>query len=82
MKQPETAGPEPVTPRMTLLDVMYRWRATEAVFAAYEAQAGVCLRCQALFDTLETTAATYRLDLQALLRDLNALVRNLPLAPG
>ncbi len=63
---------------MTLLEIMYRWRASENVFRAYEGQAGVCLRCQALFDTLEDVARKYRLDLQALLADLQTLINALP----
>ena len=65
----------PVTPGMTLLEVIYQWRASESVFTAYETQAGVCLRCQALFDTLEEAAQKYGLDLDKLLADLNALVQ-------
>jgi hypothetical protein len=69
-----------LSPDMTLLEIMYRWRASEAVFRAYEGQAGVCLRCQALFDSLEEVAQKYRLDLQALLADLQRLIQNEP--PG
>lgn len=67
-----------LTPQMTLLEIMYRWRASENVFRAYESQAGVCLRCQALFDTLEDVANKYRLDLQTLLDDLQTLIHTLP----
>ena len=42
--------------QMTLFDIIYRWRAAEQVITAYEAQSGVCLRCHALFDTLEEAA--------------------------
>lgn len=70
-----------LTPQMTLLEIMYRWRASETVFRAYESQAGVCLRCQALFDTLEDVAHKYRLDLQALLADLQTLIHTLPPEP-
>lgn len=67
-----------ISPQMTLLEIMYRWRASEAVFRAYENQAGVCLRCQALFDTLEDAARKYRLDLEGLRRDLQTLIHTLP----
>jgi len=70
-----------LTPQMTLLEIMYRWRASETVFRAYESQAGVCLRCQALFDTLEDVARKYRLDLKALLADLQTLIQTLPPEP-
>ncbi len=82
MANPDASPEQVITPQMTLLEIMYRWRATEAVFKAYEGQAGVCLRCQALFDTLEKVAGTYRLDLRGLLNDLNTLIRALPSAPG
>jgi hypothetical protein len=62
---------------MTLLEVIYEWRASEGVFKTYEAQAGICLRCHALFDTLAEAAAKYNLNLTNLLADLNALARSL-----
>jgi len=64
---------------MTLLDVMFQWRSSEAVFKAYENQAGTCLRCHALFNTLAETAEKYNLDLAQLLADLNALAADLPI---
>ena len=62
---------------MTLVEVMSQWRSSEEVFKAYEPQAGTCLRCHALFDTLEEAAQKYHLDLAQLLADLNALARSL-----
>ena len=61
---------EPITPEMTLLEVLHRHRRTEAVFRRYEAEAQGCLLCHALFDTLADAAATYGLDLDRLLQDL------------
>ncbi|HAY21499.1 MAG TPA: hypothetical protein DCY27_04900 [Desulfobacterales bacterium] len=75
MDQTDGFQKDPITPQMTLIDIIYRWRSTERVFVAYEEQAGVCLRCQALFDTLASTAEKYGLDLNRLLADLNALTR-------
>jgi hypothetical protein len=66
-----------VTPDMTLLDVIFRWRPSENIFKAYEGQAGTCLRCHALFDTLAEAAEKYHLDLAQLLADLNALAASL-----
>jgi hypothetical protein len=77
MPQPNITGPGPVTPQMTLVEVMTQWRASEAVFKTYEAQAGTCLRCHALFETLEEAAQKYNLNLTNLLADLNALARSL-----
>jgi hypothetical protein len=59
-----------LTPELTVLEVLCRHRPTEAVFRKYDAAAGVCLCCQALFDSLEELARKYSLDLQGLLADL------------
>jgi hypothetical protein len=55
---------------MTLLDVVSRYRQTEAVFKQYDEKAGVCLCCQALFDSLKDVAQRYGLDLAELIADL------------
>jgi len=65
---------EEVSPDLTLLEVLSRWRQTEAVFRRFDAQAGVCLLCQALFDTLAEAARKYHLDLERLLAELQAVV--------
>jgi len=62
---------------MTLVEVMSQWRASETIFMAYEPQAGTCLRCHALFDTLAEAAQKYNLDLHKLMADLNSLARQL-----
>jgi len=77
MSQNENPPPELIHPHMTLLEVMYQWRSSEAVFKDYEAQAGTCLRCHALFDTLEEAARKYNLNLDHLVADLNALALRL-----
>jgi hypothetical protein len=59
-----------ITPDMTLLDVVQVSRATEDVFRARDEQAGECLLCNALFDTVAATAGRYGLDLDELLEDL------------
>jgi hypothetical protein len=63
---------EPITPEMTILEVLHQHRQTEEVFRRYERQAQGCLLCHALFDTLAEAAATYGLDLDSLLQDLQA----------
>jgi hypothetical protein len=77
MNQSSQTHQGPVTPGMTLVEVMSQWRSSEAIFQAYEPQAGTCLRCHALFETLEEAAQKYHLDLDQLLADLNALARSL-----
>ncbi|MGM0787330.1 MAG: hypothetical protein ACQETG_06425 [Thermodesulfobacteriota bacterium] len=59
-----------ITPDMTVLYVVSRWRQTEKVFRSYDQTAGECICCNALFDTLSDAAARYSLDLTALIRDL------------
>ena len=56
---------------MTVLDVVSRYRETEAVFREYDKKAGECICCRALFETLADVAAKYGLDLEQLLADLN-----------
>ncbi len=77
MNQSDHTEAGPVTPQMTLVEVMSQWRASETIFMAYEPQAGTCLRCHALFDTLEEAAQKYNLDLTKLVADLNTLARSL-----
>ena len=55
---------------MTVLDIISRYRETESVFKRYDAVAGECICCQALFDPLRKVAEKYDLDLQNLLTDL------------
>jgi hypothetical protein len=59
---------------MTVLDVINRYRETEAVFRKYDEQAGVCICCQALFETIGEVALKYRLNLDQLLSDLEEAI--------
>ncbi|MGD8387362.1 MAG: hypothetical protein PVG49_09470 [Desulfobacteraceae bacterium] len=67
-------GEGPITPQMTVLDVVGRFRQTEAVFRKYDEKAGVCICCQALFDPLEQVARDYALDLNRLVQDLERAI--------
>jgi len=60
--------------QMKVLDVVSRWRETEAVFKRYDAQAGACICCQSLFESVRDVAKKYRLDLDRLMADLKAVV--------
>ncbi len=55
---------------MTVLDVVSRYRKTEAVFKQYDKQAGVCICCQTLFEPLSRVAVRYGFNLEKLLEDL------------
>ena len=67
-----------IAPKMTVLDVVSRFRATEAVFKKYDAQAGLCICCDALFETLEDVAEKHGLELSELLGDLEAAAEYSP----
>jgi hypothetical protein len=64
-----------ITSEMTVLEVICQYRQTEEVFRKYDAAAGVCLCCQALFDSLSDVAGKYSLDLERLLADLEGVAR-------
>lgn len=64
-------GTAPVRPDMTLLDTVAQFPATEDVFRSRDEQAGKCLLCTALFDTIAQVAQDNCLDLQSLLTELN-----------
>ena len=59
-----------IHPEMTVLNIVSKYRNTEAVFKQYDKQAGECICCQALFDPLSKIAVRYGLNLQKLLEDL------------
>lgn len=67
-------GIRSISPEMTVLDVVSRFRETEVVFKKYDKPAGECICCQALFDPLRNVAAMYGLDLEKLLEDLESVV--------
>jgi hypothetical protein len=64
-----------ITPQMTVLDVVSHYRKAEAVFKRYDAAAGECICCNALFDSLGDVADKYCLDLARLITDLEQAVR-------
>ena len=71
----ETSHEKPnIYPYMTILDVVSRFRNTEAVFSQYNEKAGACLCCQALFDPLKEVARKYGLDLRSLINELENVI--------
>ena len=74
MRQDGTDEKPIIDPEMTTLDIVSRYRQTEAVFKKYDEKAGVCLCCQALFDPLKDVAQRYGLDLTELIADLKAVI--------
>ncbi len=59
-----------IHPGMTVLDVVSKYKRALDVFKKYDKQAGECICCQALFDSLQHVAEKYGLDLEKLLADL------------
>lgn len=70
MSKDESDEKSTIAPDMTILDVISRYRWTEAVFRQYDEKAGVCLCCEALFDPLKDVASKYGLDLDELLSNV------------
>lgn len=60
---------------MTVLDIVSRFEETAGVFKKYDEQAGECICCEALFESLRTVAAKYGLDLKKLVDELEAAAR-------
>jgi len=60
--------------KMTLLDIVSEHEETIEVFQRYDEQAGVCLCCTALFDSVEAVAKNFALDLPTLISDLNQAI--------
>jgi hypothetical protein len=63
-----------IRPEMTVLDIISKYRETEAVFKRYDEKAGECICCQALFDTVQDVAQKYGLDLTELMTDLETII--------
>jgi len=61
-----------ILPEMIVLDVVSRYKGSEAIFKKYDEQAGVCICCEALFQTLREVAQKYDIHLETLLTDLEA----------
>lgn len=65
-----------ISPGMTVLDVISKYRKTEAVFKQYDEQAGECICCRALFESIKNVAKKYGLDMEKFMDDLNAAVNS------
>jgi hypothetical protein len=62
-----------ILPEMIVLDVVSRYKGSEAIFKKYDEQAGVCICCEALFKTLREVSEKYHIDLEQLLTQLEAM---------
>ncbi len=61
---------------MTILDIVSKYRQTEAIFRQFDQKAGECLCCNALFDPLKDVADKYELDLNELLEKLISAIKH------
>ena len=67
---------EIINPEMTVLDVISKHRKTEAVFRQYDEQAGECICCQALFESIRNVAEKYGLNIEKFMNDINTAVNS------
>ena len=61
-----------ISSKMTVLDTVATWKETQVVFKRYDALAGECICCNALFESIQDMAKKYDLDLTTLLAELEA----------
>ena len=61
-----------ISSKMTVLDTVATWKETQAVFKRYDALAGECICCNALFESIQDMVKKYDLDLMTLLAELEA----------
>lgn len=59
-----------INSEMTVLDVVATYKNTLPVFKRYDAIAGECICCNALFETLLSVAQKYDFDLPVFLKNL------------
>jgi hypothetical protein len=68
MSKFESGKDRRITPDMTVLNLIDRYRETEVVFRKYyDEQVGICICCQALFDTLKGVSEKCGIDLKRLI---------------
>ncbi len=63
-----------IHPEMTVIDIITRYRETEKVFKKFDKNAGVCICCEALFDTIQVVSEKFNLELESLLSELTIAV--------
>jgi len=63
---------------MSVLDIVVKFKQTENVFKKYDKQAGACIFCEALFESIKDVAERYGLDQKRFINDLESSVDILP----
>ncbi len=64
-----------ITQKTVILDIISRYRETEAVFKKLEVETGACICCQALFLTIGEAAARFGFDPDRAIDDILGLIR-------
>ena len=64
-----------IQPEMTVLEVVRTYKQTENVFKKYDAQAGECIMCTALFESLKGLSERFRLNLKKLIEELETATK-------
>ena len=54
--------PQDITSATQILEIVAQYKTTEPVFRSYDRQAGECVLCNALFETIQGMADKYGLD--------------------
>ncbi len=62
-----------ITPKMSLLEIVESSPRSEGIIRQYDEDAGCCLLCNNLFDSLEDVARNYSLDLNQILAKFKEL---------
>ena len=62
-----------ITAKMSLLEIVETNPCSEEIIRQYDGEAGSCLLCNNLFDSLEDVARTYSLELTQILAKLEKL---------
>ncbi len=63
-----------ITKDMILLDIVEKHPITQDVFHKYDSILGSCIMCEQLFVSLEEMSEHYGLDIEKLLKELNAAI--------
>ncbi len=63
---------------MKVIDIVYRYPHTEAVFKRYDSRLGGCVMCSHIFDTLNELTKRYDFDLAQLIKELEEAAADSP----
>ena len=70
----QTVHKQSISKDSVILDVVCEHQETVEVFSRYDDQAGQCICCNSLFDTIETMTKKYGINTDTLIQDLKNTV--------